>query len=115
VAQLDLTEFLNQTYYFFDFYCAGLVVDVRDSLIFSEDNIHAKFCDAVHALNKKTLSPDVYEHDLEQITLRFKINLAMNARYSALVSFVTGVAWCAEYFATHVKDPLQAKADCFGL
>jgi hypothetical protein len=117
VTSSDSTEFQNETIYHFDFNCAGLVTDILDSLVFSETAIDEKFRDAVVALNARKLSSDIYDHDMELIASRFTINLPLTTRYSALVSFATAVAWCAEYFNTHLKFPQRQKpkADCFGL
>lgn len=117
MTSFDLPEFLTKTFYFFDAYCGGLVTDIRDFLVVSETVIDEKFHDAVVALNARKLSSDRHDYDMELITLRFTINLPLTIRYSALVSFTTGVAWCAEYLNTHLKLPQRQKpkADCFGL
>ena len=115
MTSFNQTEFLSETHYFFDSYCGALVTDVLDSLIFSEVNIDEKFRSDVEALRAKDLSPDLYEHCLKSTKARFEIGLPTTTRYSALVSLTTGVAWCAEFLTTHLKQPQKLSAARCGL
>ena len=115
VTSLNEREFLTKTHYFFDFYCGALVTDVLDCLMFAEGTIDEKFRSDVQALQAKDLSPDLYDHCLENIKARFEIGLPTTTRYSALLSLTTGVAWCAEFLTTHLKQPQKLSAARCGL
>jgi len=98
--QLDLTKFLDQTFFGLD--TLSMLSDVEDFIEFSESNIgwqkHRELRRAEQECNDTEFDDPRDEAQyrdqiLEGVKFRFEISLTQRVRYAALVALITTIEW----------------------